>query len=82
MNEELMQHKGQLAHLKQKFEDLDIEASGLIMQLRIYLNPYTDDVTDLKVDQIKASSKRLYEAVTEMRRLKEKIGKLKEALGG
>ncbi|GAB4327315.1 MAG: hypothetical protein Kow0037_00770 [Calditrichia bacterium] len=82
MNPEILQLKGQLADLKKKYGNMDIEASGLIIQLRTLLNPYTEDVTELNAEQIRFSAKRLADIIRQMQALKPKINQLQEALGG
>lgn len=82
MNPEILQLKGQLAEFKKKYNNLDIEASGLIIQLRTLLNPYAEDVTELNAEQIRFSAKRLADIIRQMQALKPKINQLQEALGG
>ncbi len=43
MNTERLQLKGQLADVKKKYKNLDIEASGLILLIRNLVNPYADE---------------------------------------
>lgn len=82
MNTERLQLKGQLADVKKKYKNLDIEASGLILLIRNIVNPYADEVTSLKIDEAEAAMDRLQKIIHEMRELKEKIKQIEDALYG
>jgi len=82
MNIERLQLKGQLADVKKKYKNLDIEASGLILLIRNIVNPYADEVTSLKIDEAEAAMDRLQKIIHEMRKLKEKIKQIEDALYG
>ena len=75
-----MQHKGQLAECKKKFITLDTEASGLIILIRSFLNPYEEDVTKLDVEKTFHSVSRLRDVINEMKSLKVKIQKMEQDL--
>ncbi|MEI7475364.1 MAG: hypothetical protein WCK67_11375 [bacterium] len=80
MNIERMQHKGQLAECRKKFKTLDTEASGLIILVRSFLNPYEEDVTKLDVEKAFHSMSRLRDVINEMKLLGTKIQKMEEDL--
>jgi len=82
MSIERLQLKGQLADVKKKYKNLDIEASGLILLIRNIVNPYADEVTSLKIDEAEAAMDRLQKIIHEMRKLKEKIKQIEDALYG
>lgn len=82
MNQEVMALKGQLADYKHRLKGLDLEASGLIISIRANLNPYEEDITNLKIPEAMASMKRLLAIYTEMVSLKKHIGEMEEALNG
>ncbi|MDD3013447.1 MAG: hypothetical protein PHC34_07060 [Candidatus Gastranaerophilales bacterium] len=76
MNIENMQIKGQLAEAKKKFKELDTEASGLIILIRSFLNPYEEDITKLEVEKAGTAMTRLSWIINQMKILKDKIEKL------
>ena len=75
MNPERLQLKGLLAESKKNFRSLDTEASGLIVLLRSYLNPY-EETLKLDAEKIIIMANRLNEVVTEMKALSVKIKKM------
>jgi len=79
MNPERLQLKGLLAETKKRFRNLDTEASGLIVLIRTYLNPY-EDILNLDTEKILASVQRLNIIHSEMKTLSEKIKKLESEL--
>jgi len=79
MNIEKMQFKGQLAESRKRFKSLDTEASGLIILIRSFLNPY-EEITKLEVDKALHSMNRLNSIVLEMKVLKEKIQRMEQDL--
>jgi hypothetical protein len=80
MNQEVMMLKGQLADCRHRFQELDIEAKGLIIMVRTQLNPFEEDITQLKVPEAGAAMKRLQTVYTEMATLKKRIADMEEAL--
>jgi len=76
MNIENMQIKGQLAEAKKKFKELDTEASGLIILIRSFLNPYEEDICRLEIDKAGTAMTRLSWIINQMKILKDKIEKL------
>lgn len=78
MNPEIAQLKGELAEAKHRHAEFDIEAKGLILQIRLLINPHEEDVTKLKTEQAFVSMKRLHQIKTEMGILKSKIDKISE----
>ena len=75
MNPERLQLKGLFAESKKNFRSLDTEASGLIVLLRSYLNPY-EETLKLDAEKIIITANRLNEVVTEMKALSVKIKKM------
>jgi hypothetical protein len=80
MNIEKMQFKGQLAELKKQFKSLDTEASGHIILIRSFLNPYEEDLTKLEITKASQSMTRLHSIVLEMQTIKSKIQRMEEDL--
>jgi hypothetical protein len=80
VNIERMQYKAKLAEYEKKFKTLDIEASGLIILIRSFLNPYEEDVTKLDVEKTFHSMSRLRDVVNEMKSLEAKIQKMEQDL--
>lgn len=79
MNPERLQLKGLLAETKKRFRNLDTEASGLIVLIRTYLNPY-EDILNLDTEKVLASVQRLNLIHSEIKTLTEKIKKLESDL--
>ena len=73
MNTERLQLKGQLAEAKSKFKNLDMEASGLIVLLRTYLNPFEEDLTKIETEKILSSANRLNKIIAELKTAKKKV---------
>ncbi|MEI8390076.1 MAG: hypothetical protein WCG23_09355 [bacterium] len=78
MNIEKMQFKGQLAEIKKKFKSLDTEASGLIILIRSFLNPYEEDITRLETEKAVHSVNRLNVVAAEMKSLQLKIQRMEQ----
>ncbi len=81
MNPEILQAKGMLAELKRKYNQLDLEACGLITLIRTLLNPWESDITKLQIDKASSSMNRLKILQEELTSLKRKIKELEESLG-
>lgn len=75
MNPERLQFKGMLAESKKKYRALDTEASGLILLLRVLLNPYKP-ILALDIEKIITTTNRLNTVHSEMKNASEKIKKL------
>lgn len=73
MNTERLQLKGQLAEAKSKFKNLDMEASGLIVLIRTYLNPFEEDLTKIEIEKALSSVKKLNSIITELKTTKKKV---------
>jgi hypothetical protein len=80
MNEERLRLKGQLAETNKKIRSLELEASGLIPLIRDVLDPYEDDVAQIRIDKAEAYFDRLKCVVAELRTLKEKSSRLEAAV--
>nr|DAU52973.1 MAG TPA: hypothetical protein [Caudoviricetes sp.] len=79
MNPERLQMKGMLAEAKKRFRTLDTEASGLVILIRSFLNPY-EEIIKLDTDKISASLNRLSDISKELKVLNEKIKNLESEL--
>ena len=75
MNPEKLQMKGMLAEAKKSFRTFDTEASGLIVLIRTYLNPY-EDIVQIDMEKVLISVQRLREIQIEMKTLSQKIKNL------
>lgn len=73
MNTERLHLKGQLAEAKSKFKNLDMEASGLIVLIRTYLNPFEEDLTKIEIEKALSSVKKLNSIITELKTTKKKV---------
>lgn len=82
MKEEILLLKGKLANYKTEARNLELEASGLISMLRISLNPYEEDVSRLKVEEILNHATRLHEVIQRLRQVQTKIQQIEEDLHG
>jgi len=82
MNQEIQRMRGLLAVNREKREQLQLEASGLVVLVRQYLDPYEQDFTRLKIDEALQSMTRLAEIRREAAELGRAIAQLKEDLGG
>jgi len=80
MNIEKMQLKRQLAEARKQYKSLDTEASGLIILIRSFLNPYEEDVTKLEIEKAVHSMARLNSIILQMQALKSKIQRMEEDL--
>lgn len=74
--------QGQYAEVKRLIKERDLEASGLLTQLRMILNPYEDDLTKLELEKAKVTLQRLIQCVTDLNKLKEKKKRLELELFG
>lgn len=81
MNPEVLQAKGMLAELKRKYNQLDLEASGLITLIRTLLNPWESDITKLQIDKASYLMNRLKVIHEDLTSFKAKIKDLEESLG-
>jgi hypothetical protein len=82
MNQEIQRMRGLLAVNREKRERLQLEASGLVVLVRQYLDPYEQDFTRLKIDEALQSMTRLAEIRREAAELGRAIAQLEEDLGG
>lgn len=79
MNIEIMRLKTSLSDSKKKLRSLDTEASGLIILIRTYLNPY-EDISNIDMNKVTVSVDRLNVVTVEMKELSEKIKKMESEL--
>lgn len=76
MNIERLKLKGLLSESKQKLKKLDVDSSGLIVLIRMYISPYEDDLTNLDVDKGLQAMEKLHSNIAEMKELRQKIKNL------
>ena len=80
MRDEILKYRGMLAELERKNAELDVIVSADIASARNMLNPFEDDVTKLKTDQIVAITQRIHANAGLMRETRIKIAEIKEML--
>ncbi len=78
MNPEIAAMKGERADAKHRFSDFDVEAKGLVLLIRMQLNPHEEDTTKLNTRQALISLKRLDQIRSEMTDLKAKIEQIED----
>lgn len=81
MNMEIMRMKGKLAEDKNRFKELEMDVSETLKSIRMKADPYEEDVTKLKTQEILHFAKKLDETIKEMQKLKEKIEEMQKDLG-
>lgn len=81
MNEKIIA-KGYLADAKKRYREKDLEASALIVSIRMLLNPYEEDLIKIDTEKLIVMSKRLHECIEELKSLKARIQKLETELNG
>ncbi len=81
LKQELLQAKGLLADLDRRAGELETEAKGLVMLIRMALSPYEDDVLALKVDEALAGVSRLKDISEDLSRVRERVNDLKQQIG-
>jgi hypothetical protein len=79
MNQEIMKLKIRLAEAKQKIKDIDLEAKGLILVIRNYVDPY-ETLNQLKTEEALASMERLHELLQGRKKIEKQVGEYEEAL--
>ncbi len=80
LRQERLQAKGALAELRSRCTSLEIEAKGLILLLRLALNPYESDITQLPLQEAAANMQRLVELHKSLQDLQPRITKLEHDL--
>jgi phage shock protein A len=79
---ELTLWRGKLYELKQKYKELDLEASALLHAIRILLDPHEEDLTRLRLNDIRKNTERFLALADELKRLREKTEKLEASING
>jgi len=82
MNLERIQLKGQLSEAKKRLKEVSLEAKGLIILIRNYLNPYADDLSEINSAEALQSMKRLDDLLNSYKDLKDRIKELEDAIDG
>lgn len=81
MNERVLA-KGYLAETKKRLKEKDLEASGVLISLRLLLNPYEDDLSKIDSEKVLIMAKKFNECIEEIKTLKAKIAKLEAEIDG
>lgn len=81
MRQEILQLKGRIAELRQTLQQKELEASGLIIQIRSLADPYENDMTHIKSEQLSISARLLHECVTQIKTTTEQLKRLEADLG-
>lgn len=81
MRHEILRAKGRIAELKSKIAEKELEASGLIIQIRTFADPYENDMSRIKSGQIRTASKLLDESITTIKTLRSELERLEGDLG-
>lgn len=81
MRHEILQLKGRIAELRQTLQQKELEASGLIIQIRSLADPYESDMTHIKSDQLSVSSRLLHECVGQIKTITQQLKRLEADLG-
>lgn len=81
MKQEILALKGRISQLKSKISEKELEASGLIIQIRTFADPYENDMTRIKSGQIRTAAKLLDECVTQLQSLNSELERLEGDLG-
>lgn len=80
MNQENIMKRGRLAELEKKYAELDIATSSDVALARTLINPYEDQIVELKDQEIEIVVHRLCENIRSMRKIISQIHKIKEDL--
>lgn len=81
MRHEILALKGRISELKRTITHKELEASGLIIQIRTLADPYENDMTRIRSGSIKAASDSLDECVEEIRAHRQELERLEGDLG-
>lgn len=81
MRDEILRAKGRIAELKSKIAEKELEASGLIVQIRTLADPYENDMTRIKSGQLLAASKLMDECISTLNTLTSELERLENDLG-
>lgn len=81
MRHEILKAKGRIAELKSKIAEKELEASGLIIQIRTFADPYENDMSHIKSGQIRTAANLLDESITTIKTLRSELERLEDDLG-
>lgn len=81
MRQEILALKGRISELKSKISEKELEASGLIIQIRTFADPYENDMTHIKSAQIRTAAKLLDESINTIKTLRSELDRLEGDLG-
>lgn len=81
MRHEILKMKGRIAELRSKIAEKELEASGLIIQIRTFADPYENDMSCIKSGQIRTASNLLDESITTIKTLRSELERLEGDLG-
>lgn len=81
MNQENLIRRGRLAELEKRASELDIAISSDIALARTLIDPYEEDSTQLKDQEIEAVALRLCETIRQTRKILSQIRAIKKDLG-
>lgn len=81
MKHEILKVKGRIAELKNNISQKELEASGLIIQIRSLCDPYESDMTKIKAGNIRVASDLLDQCVTSIKFLSANLKLLEDDLG-
>jgi hypothetical protein len=81
MSSEMLAMRGRLAEMERKYNDLDITVSADISAARGLLDPYEEDITNLRIAEAKAIVDRLFATIEEMKMLARRITMIKRDIG-
>ncbi|MEJ5352447.1 MAG: hypothetical protein WHS65_12735 [Melioribacteraceae bacterium] len=77
MNNELLIAKGKLSDLQQQYEQMEMKAESMLIQLRELLNPFSEFL-DLELDKILLMVKEFRDLQLKAREISNQIIKIKE----
>lgn len=81
MRQEILKAKGRIAELKSKIAEKELEASGLIIQIRNFADPYESNMSCIKSGQIRTAANLLDECITTIKTLRSELERLEDDLG-
>jgi len=80
MSSERLIIKGRIFELKKQKRTMELEGAGNIILIRNLINPYEDNILNLKVEEAQITINRLAEIKEKLKEINEKIEKLEAEL--